>query len=152
MVVPSGPGRIRWGTTDLDDSPDEHTYGSDSEDGALFTDVEAGDLLIIPAGVAHMSYNRDSPSPEAQYLTGGDAYGIEGEDAAAFVGKLKVSGFTMMGAYPRGKTWGWSEGGADAAGFEAVWRVKNADLDPVLGAQRGIHTNRNIRSSALRGR
>ncbi|PLB38192.1 cupin domain-containing protein [Aspergillus candidus] len=149
MVVLSGPGRIRWGTADLGDDPEKHTYGTAYEDGALFTDVEAGDLFVIPAGVAHKSYDRNSLISDAQCLTGGDAHRIEAEDPAAFVGKLEVSGFTMMGAYPRGMTWGWSEGGADAAGFEAVWRVKDADLDPVLGARGGIDAYWNIRSSVL---
>ena len=62
-VVLSSPVRIRWGAAN---DPYKHIYGSASEDGMLSTDVEAGDLFAIPAGVAHGSYDRHSPSSDAQ--------------------------------------------------------------------------------------
>ena len=61
MVVLSGPGTIRWGTTDLTDDPQKHTYGTPGthfEDGSVFLEVEAGDLFVIPAGVTHKSFDR----------------------------------------------------------------------------------------------
>ncbi|KAJ5281026.1 hypothetical protein N7478_006398 [Penicillium angulare] len=45
MVVMSGPGKIRWGTADFGDDPEKHTYGTASEDGALYTDVEVGHVF-----------------------------------------------------------------------------------------------------------
>lgn len=74
----------------------------------------------------------------SECLTGADAHRTEAEDPAVFAGALdlEVTGFTIVEAYP----WGGSEGGADAAGYEAVWGVKNADSDPdpVLGARVGF--------------
>lgn len=152
MVVLSGPGTIRWGTADLNDEPRKHTYGSagnDYEDGSLFIEVNAGDLFIIPAGVTHKSFDPTAPNPDPQCLTGGGAHSIESDDPRRFVGELKASGFTMMGAYPRGMSWGWAEGGEHVGRYESVWRVRNAELDPVLGDQGGINTFWNRRSVSL---
>ncbi|KAL2812323.1 hypothetical protein BJX63DRAFT_421885 [Aspergillus granulosus] len=136
MVVLSGPGTIRWGTADLSDDPQKHTYGTpgtDFEEGSMFIEVEAGDLFVIPTGVAHKSFDVRAVDP----------------DPTAFVGSLQVKGFTMMGAYPRGMSWGWAEGGQHVGAYEDVWRVRNADLDPVLGAEGGINVFWNRRGSSL---
>ncbi|RAH48954.1 cupin domain-containing protein [Aspergillus brunneoviolaceus CBS 621.78] len=146
MVVLSGPGRIRWGTADLADDPAKHTYGvagTDFEEGSVFVDVEAGDLFVIPAGVAHKSYDVATANEEPVAWTGSGAQRIEAADERAFVGELqatgKVKGFTMMGAYPGEATWSWAEGGEHVGRFEEVWGVENAVLDPVFGREGGIH-------------
>jgi uncharacterized protein YjlB len=152
MVVLSGPGTIRWGTADLTDDPQKHTYGmagTDFEDGSVFIDVEAGDLLVIPAGVTHKSFDRRAKDLDPTCLSGGEAHKIEADDPRAFVGALQVQGFSMMGAYPRGMSWGWAEGGEHVGAYEVIWRVRNADLDPVFGAEGGINVHWNRCGSSL---
>ncbi|KAJ5107838.1 hypothetical protein N7456_004513 [Penicillium angulare] len=139
MVVMSGPGRIRWGTADFGDDPERHTYGTASEDGALYTDVEVGDVFVIPAGVTHKSYDFNAPNPDPIQLAGAGGHAIHSDDPAKFVKEVKISGFTMMGVYPRGMTWGWSEGGDHDGKYESVWNVPNPRLDPVLGGDGGIN-------------
>ena len=65
--------------------------------------------------------------------------GIDPIDPAKFVGELEISGFTMMGLYPRGMTWGWSEGGDHVGQYNSVWNVPNPEFDPVLGSNGGIN-------------
>lgn len=136
MIVISGPGSIRWGVADLDDDSDKHTYGTAREEGGPLTEVNIGDVFVIPAGVAHKSYDPFTPSPDFRCLTG-DARGIQADDPRAFVRSLELEGFTMMGAYPRGHSWSWGEGG-DCSDFEAVWNVEVPELDPVVGDVGGI--------------
>ncbi|KAJ5741010.1 hypothetical protein N7493_000882 [Penicillium malachiteum] len=147
MVVVSGPGKIRWGTADFGGDPQEHTYGDSSEDGALYYDVNPGDIFVIPAGVAHKSYDPSAPSPDPISLTGGGAHKVASDDPRRFVKELDVSGFTMMGAYPRGMSWEWSEGGAHVGRFESVWNVPTPDLDPFFGATGGINEYWNSEST-----
>lgn len=148
MVVLSGPGTIRWGAADLSDDPQKHTYGSagsDYEDGSFFAEANAGEVWIVPAGVAHKSFNPEAPHPDPHILTGRTAHRIESDDHRKFVGELKVSGFTMMGAYPRGMEWSSVFGGEHVGRYESVWNVQNAELDPVLGDKGGINTYWNQR-------
>ncbi|KID89482.1 FAD-dependent pyridine nucleotide-disulfide oxidoreductase [Metarhizium guizhouense ARSEF 977] len=137
MAVLSGPGIIRWGVADTDDDGDKHTYGTAHEEGALQTEANAGDVFVIPAGVAHKSFDPQAPEPDAQCLTGG-YHGIDGENPREIVGRVPLSGFTMMGAYPRGCSWSWAEGGDHLARFEAVWNVPLPTLDPVVGGEGGV--------------
>ncbi|KAL4881824.1 hypothetical protein BJY04DRAFT_217893 [Aspergillus karnatakaensis] len=142
MIVLSGPGTIRFGTADLAADPEKHTYGKpgvDFEDGSTWIDVEAGDLFVIPAGVTHKSYDVREKRQDPTCLSGGGAHRIEAADPREFVRGLQVGGFTMMGAYPGDATWGWAEGGEHIRRFEDVWRVRNPDLDPVFGAERGVN-------------
>ncbi|KAL4920723.1 hypothetical protein BDW62DRAFT_176099 [Aspergillus aurantiobrunneus] len=139
MVVLSGPGTIRWGTADYGDDPQKHTYGGASEEGPLYCEVEPGDLFVIPAGVAHKSYDSRAPNPAPVSLTGGGAHRIVAEDPRKVVSELAVSGFTMMGAYPRGMDWGWAEGGDHVGRYKSVWDVSNPDSDPFFGGDGGIH-------------
>lgn len=133
-----GHCRLERGT-----EPRKHTYGiagNDYEDGSLFVEVNAGDLFVIPAGVTHKSFDPTAPNPDPQCLIGGGPQSIESDDPRRFVGELKVSGFTMMGAYPRGMSWGWAEGGEHIGRYESVWHVRDAELDPVFEKEGGINT------------
>ncbi|KAH7245476.1 hypothetical protein BKA59DRAFT_475855 [Fusarium tricinctum] len=138
MVVVSGPGRIRWGVADLSDDWKEHTYGKGYEDGGLDIEVNVGDVFVIPAGVAHKSYDPHATSAEFGCLTGA-ARGIEAENPRIAVAEVPLEGFCMMGAYPRGFSWTWDEGGDSAEDFESVWRIDNPVADPVTGQNGGIN-------------
>ncbi|KAL1880538.1 hypothetical protein VTK73DRAFT_5551 [Phialemonium thermophilum] len=137
MIVLSGPGRIRWGAADLDDDPEKHTYGDAYEPGGIEIEVETGDLFVIPAGLAHKSFDPGAKGESYGCLTG-DAHGIEADDPRKLVAELALQGFMMMGAYPRGFTWTWSEGGAHLGNFESIWSVETPDCDPLLGNSGGI--------------
>ncbi|KAJ5392455.1 FAD-dependent pyridine nucleotide-disulfide oxidoreductase [Penicillium cosmopolitanum] len=135
MVVVSGPGRIRWGVADLDEDEEKHTYGDAREEGGLLLDVNVGDLFVIPAGVAHKNYDPFTTLPLVNCLTG-NARGIESDDPREMVQGLKMKGFMMMGAYPRGENWSWGDGG-DSPDFVAVWNVENPEFDPFVGSGGG---------------
>lgn len=136
MIVVSGPGSIRWGVADLDDDDEKHTYGDAREEGGLLMEVNVGDVLIVPAGVAHKNYDPFTANPDFKPLTG-KARGIESDDPRAMVQNVELEGFTMMGAYPRGLNWSWEEKG-DPSTFEACWNVEVPTLDPVFGVEGGI--------------
>ncbi|KAJ5110650.1 hypothetical protein N7532_001185 [Penicillium argentinense] len=136
MVVTTGPGIIRWGVADLDDDTEKNIYGDAFEEGGLQMTAEVGDVFVIPAGVAHKSFDQDAEDEKSGCLTG-VARGIESDDPRGLVVSLQLEGFTMMGAYPKGFSWNWGEGG-DSPNFEDVWKVSNAELDPVVGSDGGI--------------
>lgn len=136
MVVVSGPGKIRWGVADIDEDEEKHTYGDAREEGGLLIDVDVGDLFVIPAGVAHKSYNPSSTNPRINSLAG-QGRGIVSDDPRGLLKELQVQGFCMMGAYPQGENWSWGDGG-DSPDYEAVWKVENPELDPFVGGNGGI--------------
>ncbi|PIG82845.1 hypothetical protein AARAC_003115 [Aspergillus arachidicola] len=108
----NGPGIIGWGVADLDDDLQKNTYGTAYESGGV-----------------QMGAN-----------TGGGAHYIESEDPRKTIANLELSGFMMMGAYPWGYTWSWSAGiGENGDDFGSMWKVNNANLDPVLGHTGGIN-------------
>lgn len=45
----------------------------------------------------------------------------------------------MLGAYPKGFSWTWDEGGDDVGRYESVWNVPTPKLDPVVGKKGGIN-------------
>lgn len=138
MTVLTGPGTIRFGAADTDEDWEKNTYGDAFEAGGLEIQANAGDAFIIPAGVAHKSYD---PSPDATLkIYTGDAHGVDGADPRQSVASAQkqLSGFTMMGAYPKGCDWTWAEGGAHEGQFEKVWNVPKPELDPFVGDQGGI--------------
>ncbi|KAL4760669.1 cupin domain-containing protein [Aspergillus foveolatus] len=146
MVVLSGRGRIRWGEADFGDPANwrKHTFGEAHETGGVETEVEAGDIFLVPAGVAHKSFDTDSEQPDAVVLTGETAHAIDSDDPKEKVIELerqgKLTGFVMMGAYPRGVEWTWAVGGDHVGRFEEVWNLPTPEWDPVVGkGEGGIH-------------
>ncbi|RDW78694.1 cupin domain-containing protein [Aspergillus mulundensis] len=146
MVVVSGPGVVRWGVADLRDPSnwEEHTYGSAFEQGGLEIEVEVGDVFLVPAGVAHKSFDKRSGQHDAVVLTGETAHAIElqeGQDERERVlgveAEGELHGFVMMGAYPRGMNWTWGAGGDHVGRFEECWSVSNPETDPVVGKGKG---------------
>lgn len=128
MAVLSGTARIRFGVADTSEDLSENTYGSSWEDGGIEVEGEAGDVFIIPAGVAHKTYDT-RPEAEFKLLTPGTGHGIEAEDPKKALAGIKLSGYTMMGAY-NGGDWDFVKRGGE---FEKVWSVPKPSYDPVFG-------------------
>lgn len=137
MAVLSGTATIRFGVADLSDDLDESTWGGAKEEGAVELLAKAGDVFIIPAGVAHKTYDTSPGAPFA-LLTPGKGRGIEADNPRAALSELELSGFTMMGAYPKNcSNWDFSVGGEDAGNFQAIWSVARPEADPILGDSQG---------------
>ncbi|KAI1867829.1 uncharacterized protein JN550_006970 [Neoarthrinium moseri] len=141
MVVLTGRARIRFGVADTVEDLEENTHGSGKEDGGIVIDAKAGDVFVLPAGLAHKTYST-SPQASFQLLTSGNGHSIDSQDIKGELAKVELSGFTMMGAYPASVThWDFATGGEHVGKFEDVWAVPKPDRDPVLGdAEEGIAT------------
>ncbi|KAM5356696.1 hypothetical protein ACJ41O_003342 [Fusarium nematophilum] len=134
MAVLSGTATIRFGVADTSEDLGENTHGSAWEDGGIELQGEAGDVFIIPAGVAHKTHNT-KPEAEFKLLTPGTGHGIDAEDPRKALSEIKLSGYTMMGAYSGGE-WDFVKSGGD---FEKVWSVPKPSHDPVFGdADQGL--------------
>ncbi|KAJ5155798.1 Cupin 1 [Penicillium capsulatum] len=134
MAVLSGTATIRFGVADTSDDLNENTYGSAWESGAVELQGNAGDVFIIPAGVAHKTYDT-KPDAEFKLLTPGTGHGIEAENPKKALADVGLSGYTMMGAY-NGGDWDFVKSGGE---FERVWSVPKPKYDPVFGAaERGL--------------
>lgn len=138
MCVLTGSARIRFGVADTSEDLSASTHGSAHESGGVEIDAKAGDVFVIPAGVAHKTFNT---LPEAEFvlLTPGGAHqiGEQGEDARKVLEGIELDGFTMIGAYPDGGgEWDFAVGGEDAGAFERVWGVPKPAKDPILGTAR----------------
>ncbi|KAJ5451513.1 Cupin 1 [Penicillium cf. griseofulvum] len=101
MAVLSGTAKIRFGVADTSDDMFENTHGSSWEEGGMELEAQAGDFFIIPAGVAHKTYDT-KPEAEFKLLTPGTGHGIEADDPKKALGHIQLSGYTMMGAYSGG--------------------------------------------------
>lgn len=133
MAVLSGTATIRFGVADTSEDSHENTEGTAKERGGIELQAHAGDVFIIPAGVAHKTYN---PLPPTDFLrlTPGDGHEDVAGDVENLFRQQQVDGFTMLGAYPLGHgTWDFAVGGENAGEFDKVWSVKPPELDPVLG-------------------
>lgn len=128
MAVLSGTATIRFGVGDTSPDMVENTYGSAWEEGGVTLDAEAGDVFIIPAGVAHKTH-KARPEAEFKLMTPGSGHGIEADDPKKALSEIKLDGFTMMGAYSGGE-WDFVATGGD---FERVWSVPKPKYDPVFG-------------------
>lgn len=140
MAVLSGTATIRFGVADTDDDLERSTWGGAHEPGGLEIKAEAGDVFVIPAGVAHKTYNT-SPGAPFSLLTPGKGRGIQADNVREALEKVELSGYTMMGAYPKNcGDWDFSVGGEDLGNFERTWSVPKPERDPFLGtAQEGLY-------------
>lgn len=129
MAVLSGTATIRFGVADTSSDMDENTYGAAWETGGVEVAAEAGDIFVIPAGVAHKTYNT-KPEAEFALLSPGNGHGIEADDPKKALSDIKLDGFTMMGAYNGGE-WDFVMTGGN---FEKAWAVPKPKYDPVFGA------------------
>ena len=133
MAVLSGSATIRFGVADTSIDMEANTNGDAREAGGIELEAHAGDVFLLPAGVAHKTYNT-KPEAEFAILTPGDGHRIAWEDSRAALANTALSGFTMMGAYPvNGGHWDFMKGGENAGAHEDVWSVKKPERDPVLG-------------------
>jgi uncharacterized protein YjlB len=108
---------------------DENTYGTAWEKGGVLLEAEAGDVFIIPAGVAHKTHNT-KPKAEFALLSPGTGHGIEDRHPKQTLSEIKLDGFTMMGAYSGGD-WDFVATGGE---FEKAWAVPKPKYDPVFGS------------------
>jgi len=132
MAVLSGAATIRFGVADTSPDLEVSTHGSGKEDGGVEVQAQAGDVFVIPAGVSHKTFNT-TPRASFELLTPGDGHQIEAEDVRDALLGVELSGFTMIGAYPRGSVWDFAAGGEHAHDYEKVWAVPKPGNDPVLG-------------------
>lgn len=132
MVVMTGKATIRFGVADTVDDMGQNTYGDGKEDGGVELQAKAGDVFIIPAGVAHKTFNPEPATP-FQRLSPGDGHSLPPDFREKLAG-IELSGFTMMGSYPMdGGAWDFAVGGEGAATFAKVWSIPPPKLDPMLG-------------------
>jgi uncharacterized protein YjlB len=130
MAVLSGTASIRFGVADTSPDMNENTYNSAWEEGGVLLEAEAGDVFIIPAGVAHKTHNT-RPKTDFALLSPGKGHGIEADDPKKALCEIKLDGFTMMGAYSGGD-WDFIATGGN---FEKVWAVPKPKYDPVFGSK-----------------
>ena len=137
MAVLSGTARIRFGVADTSSNMNENTYGSSWEEGGVTLEAEAGDVFVIPAGVAHKTHNT-KPAAEFALLSPGSGHGIEAKNPRKALSEIQLSGFTMMGAYSGGY-WDFVATGGD---FEKSWAVPKPKYDPVFRSDKAglVHT------------
>lgn len=120
MVVLHGNAKIRFGAADLTEG---HDPDEDHEVGGVEVDAAAGDVFVIPAGVSHKTFNA-TPERPFEWLTPNNGHGIGNAD----LDKADISGFVMLGAYPRdGAQWDFCVGG------EGKTEAPVPSRDPVLG-------------------
>ncbi|KAM0325150.1 hypothetical protein ACHAQA_007689 [Verticillium albo-atrum] len=128
MAVLSGTATIRFGEGDTSPDLAASTFGGAREGGGVELHAEAGDVFVIPAGVAHKTFDA---RPEADFvlLSPGRGRGIEAEDPRGALAGVQLSGFTMLGAYASGE-WDFVKAGGE---YERVWSVPKPAADPVFG-------------------
>ncbi|KAH0845405.1 hypothetical protein FOPE_12449 [Fonsecaea pedrosoi] len=141
MAVLTGTATIRFGVADTVADLDESTHGSGREEGGIEVEARAGDVFILPAGTAHKTFNT-SPAAEFTLLTPGDGHAVAGQGSSTkdTLAGIELTGFTMIGAYPKGGGhWDFAKGGEDVGRFDKVWSVPKPENDPVLGkAEEGL--------------
>ncbi|KAK7216858.1 hypothetical protein V2G26_004861 [Clonostachys chloroleuca] len=133
MIVLTGHATIRFGVAGTTEDMDENTFGTGFENGGVELHVQAGDIMIIPAGVAHKTYATKADA-EFKFMSPGDAHSLP-PDIRSRLDDIELSGFTMMGSYPKGGgAWNFAVGGEGAAAYAGVWSIPPPELDPILGA------------------
>ena len=141
MTVLSGEGAtIRFGVADTSEDEEEHTHGRGHEDGAIWVEAKKGDVFILPAGVAHKTYDPKPSVREFKFLQCKDNEGRVIRDvdkARKFFDDIQVEEFfMMMGSYPQGNEWDFAVGGEHKGREQVVWTVPKPVKDPVLGTSK----------------
>lgn len=139
MAVLSGSATIRFGAADLTTDLRKSTWEGVHE-GGVEVKAKEGDVFLIPAGVAHKTFDT-SPAREFALLTPGERGGIEAVigDGEGPLERVRLEGFTMMGSYPEGGEWDFATGGEDAGDYEPVWGIQKPGKDPILGtSEKGL--------------
>ena len=132
MTVLTGEATVRFGVADTSSDLEESTHGSGQENGGIELHAKAGDVFVLPAGTAHKTF--DTTPGEFALLTPGDGHGIAADDPRAALDSIELSGFTMIGSYPRnGGDWDFAKGGENEGEYEKVWSVPMPEHDPVMG-------------------
>jgi uncharacterized protein YjlB len=141
MVVLTGQATIRFGVADTSDDMQENTHGDAKEEGGIELEAHAGDVFIIPAGVAHKTFDT-KPAAPFKRLSPGDGHGVPADFRDQLDGTIELSGFTMMGSYPAdGGPWDFAVGGEGAAVYADVWSIPPPKMDPMLGnSKQGLRT------------
>jgi uncharacterized protein YjlB len=143
MAVLSGEATIRFGVAD-DEPSAAGGVGADGDTTAttattsrgIEVRARAGDVFVLPAGLAHKTFNPDPSDSTFRLLTPGDghhALGAGDGPAGPSLTGVELSGFTMIGAYPVGAEWDWAFGGEHKGRYQEVWSVPKPERDPVLG-------------------
>ncbi|PPJ50883.1 hypothetical protein CBER1_07081 [Cercospora berteroae] len=135
MAVLSGTATIRFGVADTSSDLEANTHGEAWEKGGIEIQAKAGDVFVLPAGLAHKTFDT---KPEAEFglLTPGrdENWIAKVEDPSEVLKGIKLEGFTMLGAYPVGSAWDFAVGQEDdGKHFRDVWKVPKPERDPVLG-------------------
>ena len=132
MAVVSGFATIRFGVADTKADAESNNRGDRKEPAGVELQANAGEVFRIPAGVSHKTCE---PKPDSTFklLTPDGGHGIAGTDARGVLASVSLTGFTMLGAYPRNSVWGFSEGGNYFGEFEKVWSVPKPSCDPTMG-------------------
>lgn len=156
MAVLSGQATIRFGVADdaetlllSKDDDSAIALGHDDDNGgaaagrgglgptALEIRAQKGDVFVLPAGVAHKTYDPDPASAALKLLSPGDGHRIvtqEGQDPREGMARVELEGFTMIGAYPAGAgRWDYNIGGEHEGKYGDIWNVTKPERDPVLG-------------------
>lgn len=139
MTVISGEGAtIRFGVADTSDDEEAHTHGDGHEAGGVTLQARRGDVFVLPAGVAHKTYDPRPHASELLFLQCKDEFGRvirDPERARKFFEGIEVGeGFMMMGSYPRENDWDFRVGGEHRGREREVWSVSKPERDPVLGS------------------
>ncbi|KAI5364849.1 putative rmlC-like cupin domain superfamily, rmlC-like jelly roll protein [Septoria linicola] len=134
MAVLSGTATIRFGVADTSEDLEESTHGKGWESGALELHAKAGDVFVLPAGLAHKTYDT-TPAEFALLTPGRDAkWSSQLPEPAKTLRSIQLDGFTMLGAYPIGSRWDFAIGGKDDGHFQETWSVPKPEKDPVIGS------------------
>lgn len=131
---------MRFGVADTSSEVEAHTHGDGHEEGGIEVQAQLGDVFILPAGVAHKTYD---PRPEVEEMK---FYHLEERDigdeerSKKYFEAVDIKGeFMMMGAYPVGDRWDFMVGGEHEGRFDEVWNLRTPERDPVLGkSEEGI--------------
>ncbi|KAF2688716.1 hypothetical protein K458DRAFT_428231 [Lentithecium fluviatile CBS 122367] len=139
MTVIAGEGAtIRFGVADTPSDEEEHTHGKGHEDGGIWLEAKKGDVFILPAGLAHKTYDPKPQPPGFLFLQCKDENGKvirEPERARKFFEGIELEEhFMMMGSYPKENDWDFAVGGEHRGRERVVWNVPKPARDPVLGA------------------